>query len=56
MITYTSKETSEHSKEELVSMINFDASLTANDDCQMYVALTQYEAVITMHFVLDLKS
>ena len=56
MITYTSKETSEHSKEELVSMINFDESLTANDDWQMYVALTQYEAVITMHFVLDLES
>ena len=53
--TYSNKQTSEHTKEEMVTLLNFDEGLTKNEDWQLYVALTQWEPLAMMHFVLDVE-
>lgn len=54
-LTYSNKQTSEHTKEEMVTLLNFHEGLTKNEDWQLYVALTQWEPLAMMHFGLDVE-
>ena len=55
VLQYNDKRTTTHTKEQLVTMLNFTEELAATEEWQLYVSLTQHELVMTMHFLYDLE-
>ena len=55
VLQYSDKRTTTHTKEQLVTMLNFTEALAAKEEWQLYVSLTQHELVMTMHFLYDVE-